>query len=189
MSETARPARAPADASDDGRAGSPAAAPAGRVADQVLRLTHQMGRFKSCVQHAAADDTDRLSNLLLFQVLSHGPMRASALAESTQADPSTVSRQVAALVRDGILERRADPEDGRASLLHPTEEGRAQHARHLARRNERYSEMLADWSEEDQRRFAELLERFVGSFDAYKSTLLADITRFSASQLPKENDG
>ncbi|MDQ6937954.1 MAG: MarR family transcriptional regulator [Actinomycetota bacterium] len=178
-----------ADAAELSARGGPSASlAAGRVADQVLRLSHQLGRFKSCVQRAAADDSDRLTNYLLFQVLNHAPMRASALAESTQADPSTVSRQVAALVRDGILERRADPEDGRASVLHPTEEGRARHARHLARRDEHYAQMLADWSAEDQTRFAELLERFVASFDAYKSTLLADITRSSTSPLAKESN-
>ena len=50
-------------------------------------------------------------------VHNEGPMRAGALAECLQSDPSTVSRQVAALVKDGLLERRADPADGRASLL------------------------------------------------------------------------
>ena len=48
---------------------------------------------------------------------TEGPLRAGALADCLQSDPSTVSRQVAALVKDGLLERRADPDDGRASLL------------------------------------------------------------------------
>ena len=43
-----------------------------------------------------------------------------ALAAAVHSDPSTVSRQVAALVRAGLIERQADPEDGRASVLVPT---------------------------------------------------------------------
>ena len=57
-------------------------------------------------------------------------MRAGALAECMQSDPSTVSRQVAALVKDGLLERRADPADGRASLLVLTEKADAVLADH-----------------------------------------------------------
>ena len=48
------------------------------------------------------------------------------------ADPSTVSRQVASLVKAGLVERQADPDDGRASILVPTELGRAKVREHSA---------------------------------------------------------
>ena len=51
-----------------------------------------------------------------LRVINDGPICASALAEMVQSDPSTISRQVAALVRDGLLKRRADPIDGRARI-------------------------------------------------------------------------
>ncbi|WP_433262022.1 MarR family winged helix-turn-helix transcriptional regulator [Actinosynnema sp. CS-041913] len=48
---------------------------------------------------------------------------AKELARRTGLDPSTVSRAVAALVAHGLVERRADPRDGRASVLAVTDAG------------------------------------------------------------------
>jgi DNA-binding MarR family transcriptional regulator len=92
-------------------------------------------------------------------------MRSSALAECIQSDPSTVSRQVAALVKDGLLERRADPEDGRASLLVPTAKADAVLAEHDEIRLQHFSRMLSDWDDRDLRQFAGLLQRFTIDFD------------------------
>ena len=46
------------------------------------------------------------------------------LAGRTALDPSTVSRAVASLVDLGLVERQADPRDGRASVLVLTDAGR-----------------------------------------------------------------
>lgn len=46
------------------------------------------------------------------------------LAVRTGLDPSTISRAVAALVAAGLVERQADPADGRASVLGLTVAGR-----------------------------------------------------------------
>jgi DNA-binding MarR family transcriptional regulator len=46
------------------------------------------------------------------------------LAERTGLDPSTVSRAVGSLVDLGLVERQADPRDGRASVLALTDAGR-----------------------------------------------------------------
>jgi DNA-binding MarR family transcriptional regulator len=93
-------------------------------------------------------------------------MRSIDLAEHIRADPSTVSRQVAGLVREGLIERRADPEDGRASLLVLTDKAAEVLARHDDLRNRHFARMLADWSERDVRRFARLLARFTADFQA-----------------------
>src|SRR2546430_9177235 len=66
---------------------------------------------------------DRSAIILLKTLAALGPSRSSALAAAVHSDPSTVSRQVAALVRDGLVERRADQDDGRASLLAATPAG------------------------------------------------------------------
>src|SRR5690349_22300310 len=51
---------------------------------------------------------DRSAIVLLKNLVAMGPSRSSALAAAVHSDPSTISRQVAALVRDGLVERRAD---------------------------------------------------------------------------------
>jgi DNA-binding MarR family transcriptional regulator len=81
------------------------------------------------------------------------------------SDPSTISRQVAHLVRLGLVERMADPEDGRATLLTASQEGRRVFEENRRIRIERFAGMLADWSVDDRRKLAELLGRFVTAFE------------------------
>jgi DNA-binding MarR family transcriptional regulator len=50
---------------------------------------------------------------------------AKELAARSGLDPSTVSRAVAAMVAQGLVERRADPHDGRATVLALTPDGEA----------------------------------------------------------------
>ena len=147
--------------------------PAAEVAANLVELTRAITRFGASVHNAAPGEGDGLLNHLLFEVLRHGPLRASELAETTQADPSTVSRQVATLVARGLLERRADPQDGRASLLHATRAGVAYKERLTSSRNDHFAELLADWDQDDQCRFAAMLARFTDDFARYRETWLA----------------
>jgi DNA-binding MarR family transcriptional regulator len=105
------------------------------------------------------------AQLVISCVVNEGPLRASVLAEIVESDPSTVSRQVAQLVKDGYLERRADPDDGRASLLVPTERGLDLHREHVQVRNSHFARMLHEWGEEDLRQFSVLLRRFTADYE------------------------
>src|SRR5829696_6019412 len=87
----------------------------------LLRLMHPL---KAAVREGAPGGGHDRSALLLLFPLVHGPCRPGVLAEQSHADPSTISRQVAELVRRGLVERQADPSDGRASLLAITDAGR-----------------------------------------------------------------
>jgi DNA-binding MarR family transcriptional regulator len=108
----------------------------------------------------ARGDVDWAAHLLITKVAVEGPIRLSALADLVQSDPSTVSRQVAALVKEGYLERRADPVDGRASLLVVTALGEQLHAEHRRVRSEHYQRMLAGWGDDECQEFAQLMSRF-----------------------------
>ena len=111
--------------------------------------------------------------LLLRLVANEGPMRASAIAGVLKSDPSTVSRQVATMVKEGLLERRADPEDGRASILALTPKADAVIAEHERLRRSHFAEMLADWDESDLSRFATMLRRFTNDFEKSSSMLVS----------------
>src|SRR5687768_17265061 len=70
-----------------------------------------------------------------------GPLTLGALAAAEQVRPPTMTRLVAALERLGLVAREADPNDGRAVVVHATprgrrilEEGRARRVSALARR-------------------------------------------------------
>ncbi|UGQ12606.1 MarR family transcriptional regulator [Yinghuangia sp. ASG 101] len=67
------------------------------------------------------------------------PMRLTELAGTEQISQPGITQLVTRLERDGLVERRPDPRDGRAVLVHITDDGRAigrsrhnDRARHLA---------------------------------------------------------
>src|ERR1044071_3394617 len=115
-----------------------------RLADEVVRFVRLGGRAKGML--SVGDLGAEFSALMLLFPLRHlGPMRVTDLAEVKQADPSTVSRQAAQLVRAGLARREADPEDGRASRLAVTEAGLAAcHKLHDAR-EALVADVLSDW--------------------------------------------
>jgi DNA-binding MarR family transcriptional regulator len=74
-------------------------------------------------------------------------------------DKSTVSRQVANLVDLGLVDRAADPVDGRAQVLTPSAEGSARLARIREARRARWEADLNDWPAADVAALGELLGR------------------------------
>jgi len=144
---------------------APERADVAAVADSFISLMRTFIRVRSRMLAAAQHDVEWSSHIILRSVASEGPLRASALAELIQSDQSTVSRQVAALVKEGLLERRADPEDGRASLLVVTDRAQDVLAEHDEIRLNHFAHMVENWSARDLRRFAELLKRFNVDFE------------------------
>jgi DNA-binding MarR family transcriptional regulator len=122
------------------------------VADSVIDLLRTVRRSKARLL-AASDDVDSATQILLRTV------------ETVQSDLSTVSRQVAALVTRGLLERRADPVDGRASLLVVTDAGEAVIAQHEHARTAFFEQVLSGWSPGELGQFVHLLERFTAAYD------------------------
>ncbi|WP_331767172.1 MarR family transcriptional regulator [Embleya sp. NBC_00896] len=55
---------------------------------------------------------------------SGGPMRLTDLTKTEQVSQPGLTQLVTRLERDGLVERRPDPSDGRAVLVHITEAGR-----------------------------------------------------------------
>ncbi|WP_370665685.1 MarR family winged helix-turn-helix transcriptional regulator [Streptomyces sp. IBSBF 2507] len=101
-----------------------------------------------------------VSYTLLGHLEERDGRRATDLAAHYALDKSTVSRQVSALERAGLIERRVDPDDHRVQVLHLTESGRQALDRVTERRRTAFRERLADWAEEDLLRFAGYLERY-----------------------------
>ena len=105
-------------------------------------------------------DLDGAAYGLLALLEDAGPLRAGDLVARLGLDKSTVSRQLSSLVTLGLVDRSADPEDGRAQVLTPSAEGSARLARIRAARRARWAADLADWPTEDVATLAELLARF-----------------------------
>src|SRR3984957_8669514 len=171
---------------------SPAPTPLGQaatgaVADSVLGLLRTVRKAKARMAANARGDVESATQLLLLTVAAHGPLRTSALAESVHSDLSTVSRQVGALVAGGLLERRADPADGRACLLALTPAGDAAVAEYERGRADFFAAVLDGWAEDELRQFAGLLDRFTASYDHVHAAWIAEraATR-SAQATPTE---
>jgi DNA-binding MarR family transcriptional regulator len=138
------------------------------VGSQLVRLVRLVERSQARHHATHPDAVDRATYLLLVHLVRDGACRASALAEAVHSDPSTVSRQVAHLVRLGLVERVADPADGRATLLVATDEGRRVFEENRQQRNRVIAGLIADWPADDRHAFARLLTRFTDRLESYK---------------------
>lgn len=134
------------------------------LSEQVPRFVRLVHALKA--QAARNDSGDRAALVLLFPLVRLGPLRQGALAELVHADPSTVSRHVAALVERGLVQRMADESDGRASRLHVTEAGHAALDAFRRDRENHFAQVTAAWDTADLTALATLLGRFVDDMSA-----------------------
>jgi len=92
-----------------------------RLADDLhsaaIRLLRRVRREDEAVGLSAA----RLSALSV--IVFAGPVRISALARAEQVRTPSMTPIVAALERDGLITRGADPSDARAGILRATDKG------------------------------------------------------------------
>ncbi|MGO4455438.1 MarR family winged helix-turn-helix transcriptional regulator [Arthrobacter sp. RAF14] len=97
---------------------------------------------------------------MLEYIRSHPGCRAVDMAAHFELNRSTVSRQLAALTRMGLM-AAVDPEStARSQALKLTPEGEAALETSARVLNEVMMERLVDWSNEDLEAFAEMLDRF-----------------------------
>jgi len=149
-----------------------------RLADELVRFVRLGARAKGMLN--TGDLGAEFSALmLLFPLRLMGPMRVTDLAEVKQADPSTISRQVAQLVKAGLARREADPIDGRASRLAVTEAGIFACEQLQAARHAHLSKALGNWPAERVAAFAGLFEEFNSSVEAHLRT--------DSAATPREN--
>lgn len=85
-------------------------------------------------------------------------LRLGDLAAAERVAPPTMSRLVAALERDGLVRRRADPDDARVQLVEPTEAGRRLLEEGRRRRVAALARDVAELPEEVRRRIERVLD-------------------------------
>jgi DNA-binding MarR family transcriptional regulator len=122
-------------------------------------------------------DLDGAAYGLLALLQDAGPLRASDLVTRIGLDKSTVSRQVSSLVDLGLVDRAADPVDGRAQVLTPSAEGAARLARVRDVRRARWESDLSDWPASDVATLAELLHRLNRIGEAREAEAGSDTAR------------
>lgn len=132
-----------------------------RIESSMIELNRmtRSGRGDSVRNRLAGVDLSSAAQRLLHQVVEHGPVRLAHLARRTGTDPGIVTRQVDAIESEGLVERRPDPTDRRALLLHMTPKGRRTAARLRRVQDEIFAQQLADWSAVELETAAGAMER------------------------------
>jgi DNA-binding MarR family transcriptional regulator len=145
------------------------------LADQIIRLVRTWSHLKARMVSTIDPEVGAL--FLISRLIKGGPTRAKDLAEATCADQSTVSRQVAALVKSGLIERQADPDDGRASILVPTPLGVARVNEHFANRGYALEPLVDEWSAAEREQFVDLLRRFTSNLESRRDEVARAMTQ------------
>ena len=135
--------------------------------DEAIRaleaeLTDLMRRQRARARAVAREVHPRLepANFPLLVVLGRdGAQRLSTLREVLGLDTSTVSRQIDAVERMGLVRRVPDPADARARLVELTEEGRTRLEHQRREHLRRLHEALATWPEDEIRVLTRMLRR------------------------------
>ena len=159
---------------------------ASRLSTDLVRV---MKLFQSVRQHAPKlhPGLEAASYPILFNLVGE-PRRVSLLAECIHSDASTVSRQVTMLASHGLVDKVADPLDGRAFMVSLSTEGADLVERLKIGRGEWFRQMLHDWEPADAESFHAYLERFEASFEDSKdqigSITLPPRTKTSSAGVP-----
>lgn len=106
----------------------------------------------------------------LYMLGLHGPSRAGDLAAALHVSRPTMSKQLTRLERAGFIDRRADPDDRRAAVVHLSPAGEIAHQRLIARGVSMMHDALSGWDDAEADRFAGQLDRFVEALDAHTSS-------------------
>lgn len=145
----------------DGGAPEPAS-----VEEAVLTATIRVGRRMR--QRLPGEELE-FSLIALLKTLAHrGALRLTDLAGDLDLDASTVSRHVRTLEERGLVARTTDPDDGRATRLALTDEGRERLEAGASRRRALIAELLEDWTPEDREALRRLLTRLADDVQEHR---------------------
>jgi DNA-binding MarR family transcriptional regulator len=107
---------------------------------------------RAAARHSAQALDPRLDTTaypLVSMIGWRGAMRPSELSAALHLDKSTVSRQIDAAARLGLLERVPDPDDARAVTVRLTPPALAKMEELKKARMERWRAALSEWAPED----------------------------------------
>lgn len=138
---------------------------------QLTRFARVLHRARARWSQTDPGGLEQSAFAILAALIVDGPQRTSALAELLQTEISTVSRQTGSLVQLGLIQRQADPEDGRVCVLGPTDQGRQVFDRARAARNRWLATTMQDWDPCDVERLTTLLRRLNADLITHESGL------------------
>lgn len=103
---------------------------------------------------------DRSGFLILTRLDLGEPLSLKELSQALQLDISTINRQVAAVLKQGVVERVPDPEGGIARKIRMTPAGRAALDADRATRRNGIHTVVGDWDPADIAQLSRLVRKF-----------------------------
>jgi DNA-binding MarR family transcriptional regulator/N-acetylglutamate synthase-like GNAT family acetyltransferase len=117
-------------------------------------FTRRIGALQEGLLHTPYSLTEAR---ILFEIANHDDLTASDLSRELGLDPGYLSRILAGLERQGLIEKTPSESDARRRLLALPPKGRDAFSLLDVRSREEVGEMLGELSEEEQRRLLEAM--------------------------------
>lgn len=114
-------------------------------------------RWLEAVQRRRDYALERAHYLMLLLLMEDGPQSVGRIAERLRLDASTVTRQVAVMVKRGLVRKQPNPDDRRGGMVCATARGREEASQMRAQREARIEALFAAWPEAKRRQMGELL--------------------------------
>jgi DNA-binding MarR family transcriptional regulator len=133
-------------------------------ADLAVRLRLAIARTARRLRQEAGAELSPTQTAALATIDRHGPLTPSELAVRERIQRPTVTRLIARLEEDGLVQRTRDPQDRRSSLVALSPAGRELLARGRTRKNAYLSRRLRELDSDDRatlERAAAILERLL----------------------------
>lgn len=135
------------------------------LSERAAHLRTAIVRTARRLRQEAAAETSGLtptSVAALATIERHGPLTPSEVAAIERVKRPTITRTLRCLEREGLIDRAADPADGRSSLVSVNGAGRERLRRLRGRKNAYLARRMKDLTDEEVEtleRAAEILER------------------------------
>jgi DNA-binding MarR family transcriptional regulator len=135
-----------------------------KAADPIEVVETEMALLQRALERLARRsdihrDLDRASYLLARTLDATGPISLKDLADRLGLDATTVTRQVATMEAGELVYRRAEPGDGRVSIIGLTPTGQRKMRAEQRARRKRVQDLLAGWPKRDQFELGRLIGR------------------------------
>jgi DNA-binding MarR family transcriptional regulator len=120
------------------------------ITDLARRLRPVVSRLYYLVRRETPQALTLTQGSVLAELVGGGPSRMSRLARLEGVRMPSMTDVVGRLERLGMVNRRPDPDDGRAVLVEATDEGRRFYAEMVAAREEQLRERLLGLDDADR---------------------------------------
>ena len=128
--------------------GSPCADAISVVELELMKLVRNLETFGR--RSSLFARVDRAGYLAMLMLENLGPLSTNALARALSLDASTVTRQITALERQGLIRRCANLADRRSSTIVLTAAGRQCMCEVQRERRQRIDVLFAGWTEAER---------------------------------------